>query len=157
MADSFIQLPPDSTGKKLDADELTIGANTVQRQRVLAIPPRSNQVPGRTGVFKSGVGTGDLLVHTTTASKTLYVTSFSFIVYNTDTINRGTVYILNGTTNAGTIIRSYYVPQTPTGAAPAVVMDSVAMPEPIPFSSGVFVDVAAGSLNFSIMISGYEE
>lgn len=33
MADSYIQVPPDSTGKKVDTDQLTIGANDVQRQR----------------------------------------------------------------------------------------------------------------------------
>jgi hypothetical protein len=34
MADSFIQVRPDSTGKKVDTEELTVGANVVQRQRV---------------------------------------------------------------------------------------------------------------------------
>lgn len=34
MASSFIQVPPDSTGKKLDTNELVVGANTVNRQRV---------------------------------------------------------------------------------------------------------------------------
>jgi hypothetical protein len=33
LADSFIQVPPDSTGKLVDAEQLTVGANTVQRQR----------------------------------------------------------------------------------------------------------------------------
>ena len=31
MADSYIQLPADSTGKKVDTFELTVGANTVHR------------------------------------------------------------------------------------------------------------------------------
>ena len=34
MADSFTQVAPDSTGDKVDGDELTVGANTVIRQRV---------------------------------------------------------------------------------------------------------------------------
>jgi hypothetical protein len=34
MADSYIQVPPDSTGKKADARQIVIGANTVQRQRM---------------------------------------------------------------------------------------------------------------------------
>lgn len=34
MADGYIQVPPDSTGKKTDCEELTVGANTVQRQRI---------------------------------------------------------------------------------------------------------------------------
>lgn len=33
MADSFVQLPPDSTGKLLDTAAVTVGANTVQRER----------------------------------------------------------------------------------------------------------------------------
>lgn len=34
MSDAFIQVPPDSTGKKVDAEELVVGANTVERQRI---------------------------------------------------------------------------------------------------------------------------
>jgi len=34
MADSLIQVPPDSTGGKVDTTSLTVGANTVHRQRV---------------------------------------------------------------------------------------------------------------------------
>lgn len=34
MSDGFTQLPPDSTGKKIDTEHLTIGANDVERQRV---------------------------------------------------------------------------------------------------------------------------
>jgi len=34
MSDSFIQVPTDAGGKKVDAETLVVGANTVQRQRV---------------------------------------------------------------------------------------------------------------------------
>ena len=34
MSDAYIQLPADSTGKKVDTEELTVGANTVERERV---------------------------------------------------------------------------------------------------------------------------
>lgn len=34
MADGLIQVPADSTGKKVDTSELTVGANTVERQRI---------------------------------------------------------------------------------------------------------------------------
>lgn len=34
MADGFIQLAPDSTGKKLDTTELTVNGQVVQRQRL---------------------------------------------------------------------------------------------------------------------------
>jgi hypothetical protein len=35
MADGFIQVYPDSTGKQIDTSQLTVGANTVQRQRMV--------------------------------------------------------------------------------------------------------------------------
>jgi hypothetical protein len=34
MADGFVQVAPDSTGKKVDNEEITTGAGTVERQRV---------------------------------------------------------------------------------------------------------------------------
>src|SRR5918992_5020766 len=34
MVDSFFQIPPDSTGKKIRTDQQTIGANTVEIQYV---------------------------------------------------------------------------------------------------------------------------
>lgn len=34
MADGLVQVQPDSSGKKIDTSELTVGANTVERQRV---------------------------------------------------------------------------------------------------------------------------
>ena len=34
MSDQTIQVPPDGVGKKLDTEQLTVGANTVQRQRI---------------------------------------------------------------------------------------------------------------------------
>lgn len=34
MSNSFIGLPPDSTGKKLDAEQLVVSATTVQRERL---------------------------------------------------------------------------------------------------------------------------
>jgi len=35
MADGVIQVAPDSTGKKVDTSEITVGANTVERQRIV--------------------------------------------------------------------------------------------------------------------------
>jgi hypothetical protein len=35
MADGLVQVPADSTGKKIDTSELTVGANTVERQRMV--------------------------------------------------------------------------------------------------------------------------
>src|SRR3990170_1680461 len=34
MTDSYVQVPTDSTGKKLDTEQLAVGANTVERERM---------------------------------------------------------------------------------------------------------------------------
>lgn len=36
MSDQFVRVAVDGLGKKIDVDELTIGANTVERQRVVS-------------------------------------------------------------------------------------------------------------------------
>jgi hypothetical protein len=36
--DSFVQVDTDGLGKKIDAEDVTIGANEVQRQRVVLVP-----------------------------------------------------------------------------------------------------------------------
>ena len=41
MADGIVQLQADSTGKKVDTSELTVGANTVERQRINIADPAS--------------------------------------------------------------------------------------------------------------------
>ncbi len=55
MADQFIGLPVDGIGKKLDTEELTVGSNTVQRERnqiagasALEIAEVANTDPGST-------------------------------------------------------------------------------------------------------------
>lgn len=42
MADGIIQVAPDSTGKKLDTSELTVGANTVERERIVWADPTTD-------------------------------------------------------------------------------------------------------------------
>lgn len=39
MADGIVQVPVDSTGKKIDTSELTVGSNTVERQRMVIADP----------------------------------------------------------------------------------------------------------------------
>jgi len=51
MPESFVWLPPDSTGKKLHTRNQTIGANDVHEQFVIPVSARLN-----TGVFRSHTG-----------------------------------------------------------------------------------------------------
>jgi len=37
-SDLYVQVDTDGTGKKIDTEEVTIGANTVERQRVVIVP-----------------------------------------------------------------------------------------------------------------------
>lgn len=39
MADGIVVVSPDSSGKKIDTSELTVGANTVERQRIVIADP----------------------------------------------------------------------------------------------------------------------
>jgi hypothetical protein len=39
MADGLVIVSPDSTGKKIDTSELTVGVNTVERQRIVIADP----------------------------------------------------------------------------------------------------------------------
>lgn len=56
MTDGIVQVAPDSTGKKVDTSELTVGANTVERQRVVladdstaaGVARIANAIPGST-------------------------------------------------------------------------------------------------------------
>lgn len=56
MADGFVQVAPDSTGAKMDSSELTVGANVVDRQRVVlsddsaaaGLGKVTNAIPGST-------------------------------------------------------------------------------------------------------------
>jgi hypothetical protein len=39
MSDQYVQVTPDSTGKKIDTSEIVVGANTVERQRIVLADP----------------------------------------------------------------------------------------------------------------------
>lgn len=43
MSDSFVEVPPDSTGKKIDGEDVTVGLNDVHRQRVILAAGQSPQ------------------------------------------------------------------------------------------------------------------
>lgn len=67
--DSFIQTPPDSTGKKVDNVELVVGANTVQRQRFVvgAVDPTNERL---TSANLSAGANVDLTTQDITTGKT---------------------------------------------------------------------------------------
>ncbi len=53
MPESFTQLPPDSTGKRLRTRERVIGANTIQEQFVIPIEDKVVTYTGRVSTFRT--------------------------------------------------------------------------------------------------------
>jgi hypothetical protein len=114
MAFNFIQVPPQSTGLKVDTAELTNGANTVERQIVLlgdplvaanigAVSGGRNSLVSTDGIFNAtyratcapfSAGTGattDIATITGSASKTIRVTK---IVVSSTTATAAVYYDL---------------------------------------------------------------
>lgn len=54
MADSYIQVPPDSTGKRTDTETVTTGVGEVHRQRVQPIPPTASNTYGENAAVTPG-------------------------------------------------------------------------------------------------------
>lgn len=82
MADSFIQLPADSTGKKLNTRERTVGANTIHEQVVIPTTYEVITYRGRVGSFRTPGRAG-------TAGQrlsTLYNSAGSAVIVNVETI-----------------------------------------------------------------------
>lgn len=68
---SYIRVPPDSTGKKVDMCEVTVGAETVQRQRVQLAGDATDAIAGITlsgGVPVSSALTNPVGHHVTVTS-----------------------------------------------------------------------------------------
>lgn len=77
MAESFVQVAPDSTGAKMRTVAETVGANTVHQQVVIPTSPRT-----RTGMYRGydGVAAGQAILATAhTALATTAGTGFLFL------------------------------------------------------------------------------
>jgi hypothetical protein len=78
MADAIVQLATDGTGKKVDTSEITVGANTVERQRINISDPTaaaglaavSNAQPGASdyGLTVRPAGDGNVVLNATAIS-----------------------------------------------------------------------------------------
>lgn len=64
MADGIVQVAPDSTGKKVDTSELTVGANTVERQRIVIASDSTAASLAYVGSPNSDGDTGDVALAT---------------------------------------------------------------------------------------------
>lgn len=133
MADSYVQVPADSSGKKIDAASLDVGVNTVQRQRIiladnsatatyatcLASTPAGTEgalvvrnIPSGTQTVTGAVGLSGTAVCQITSSVNLNISAMPAVALaagsaNIGTINgiSATVTVINaaGTANIGSI------------------------------------------------------
>lgn len=69
MANGIVQVAPDSTGKKVDTSELTVGTNTVERQRIVISDDAT--AAALAAVKNSTPGTSDYGVVVRTAGQTI--------------------------------------------------------------------------------------
>lgn len=82
MADGLIQVPVDSTGKKVDTTELAVGANNVERQRINVSSP--TDANGHAEVKNTQPASTDYGLVTRRAPKGLTLATFNFNVAGVD-------------------------------------------------------------------------
>ena len=117
---------------------------------------RPSQLEGRTEVevIVDDI-TASSLEYTVTAGKTFYVTDMIFSVENTANA-LGIVKFRDGTTIAGAVKIPLFV-EDPGAGSSAVSTYTHSFLEPLPFTTGIFVEENAGTLTISGIFSGYEE
>jgi hypothetical protein len=120
LAANFIQLPPNSTGLKVDTNELVVGANTVERENISIADPTT--AANIAGVTSGGALKVDASATTQPVSGTVSVTSFAnpLPVTLTSTTVTGTV-AENLTQVAGTSLGATAVVNYGTTPAAVVV------------------------------------
>jgi len=62
MSDGFVRVPQDSNGKRIDTSEITVGSNTVERQRIIFADPSNPS--GLTAVLNASPAVDDFGVVT---------------------------------------------------------------------------------------------
>lgn len=85
MSDGYVQVATDGTGKKVDTGEITVGANTVERQRIVnaddtvaaALARVLNAAPASTDYGLVVRPAGDALVAANAQSVTATATLFT--------------------------------------------------------------------------------
>jgi hypothetical protein len=118
---------------------------------------RPSQLAGRTEVeFTLDGITADTLTYTVTTDKILYVTDIILTVDNgANTLGR--LNIRDGLTVAGGIKIPLLVADPGSGGDSATLTYTHTFAEPMPFTTGVFMDEVTGTLTMAGVFIGYEE
>ncbi len=117
---------------------------------------RPSQLAGRTAIHLPVDITSNTLINTTTANKTVYITDLILTIDNSSTNNTGRLNIRDGLTITGTTTLPLLTQEAPTSET-AVTVVTHSFNEPLPFNTGIFLDIAAGTLTVTGHIMGYEE
>ncbi len=106
MADSVIQVPTDDVGKKVDTSQLVVGANTVERQRIVIGDNTGTATFALVTSASAQAGDAGLVVMPKTATVVLAAGTSNFGTLNNvsaTVVVAGTVSLGAGTANIGTI------------------------------------------------------
>ena len=91
MSNSWIGLPPDSTGKKLDAEELSVSSITVQRERLQLAGILADQIAAILGADPAGDAYGLVVRPVTVVSPATSVLSSTDLAAGTSVLLDGAV------------------------------------------------------------------
>jgi len=118
---------------------------------------RPSQIAGRTAVevVIDGV-TADNLAYTVTSGKTFYVTDMILTVDNSSNVV-GSMKLRDGTTVAGAVKLPMLIGDPGGGGVSLVESLTKSFKEPLPFTTGIFINEVTGTLTISGLITGYEE
>lgn len=143
------------TSKKENGGFDNIGASNSGGLKV-AITDRPSEVRNRVRVekqiFRSVLTPSNTLVHTVTAGKTFYLTSFVMSSIN-EANAIGEFRLRDGNTDKLGFVTGEKI----TGAAAPSTAQSPNLPEPIPFTTAVNLYEISGDMQVSFYIVGYEE
>ena len=134
----------------------TNAAGTFQNLQVVS-GARPSQLPGRTPVtVLADNATAPTLLYTVTVGKTLYITDMILTIANSGTVT-GSLEIYDALTATGTPVLPINAADPGSGGDDTLTTVTHSFAEPMPFTTGVFFDEAAGVLTMSGTMLGYEE
>jgi len=146
---------PNGSFGNVSITETTNDSGTYENLNVVS-GARPSQLAGRTAVHIPVDIVADTLVRTTTVNKTVYVTDLILTIDNSNTGSSGRLNIRNGITVTGSTVLPLLTQEAPTNET-AVTVVTHSFVEPLPFNTGIFLDIAAGTLTVTGHIMGYEE
>ena len=148
--------PSTSSYKNANVTAVTNDTGTTHNLNVVS-GARPSQVYGRTRVQISVNESADALLHTVTASKTLYITDILMSVNNTNNASPALVSVQDATT--ATPASELFAVQAAEAPSSGSELESYshAFSEPLEITSGIFLDVQTGTVDVTGIIIGYEE